>query len=96
MANTAIVCEGQLDLISAFEAGVQNVIAPQGTAFTTRCRPDCLAGSWNQSFFASTLTKRDGRGYRPVAPGPPECGLDVRLRRYRKEKTLIPSFAEGA
>ncbi len=33
-ANEAIVCEGQLDLISAFEAGVQNVIAPQGTAFT--------------------------------------------------------------
>ena len=33
-ANTAIVCEGQLDLISAFESGVQNVIAPQGTAFT--------------------------------------------------------------
>ena len=33
-ANTAIVCEGQLDLIRAFEAGVKNVIAPQGTAFT--------------------------------------------------------------
>ncbi|MFZ4683086.1 MAG: DNA primase [Terrimicrobiaceae bacterium] len=33
-AKVAIVCEGQLDLISAFEAGVQNVIAPQGTAFT--------------------------------------------------------------
>lgn len=32
--NAAIVCEGQLDLISAFEAGVRNVIAPQGTAFT--------------------------------------------------------------
>ena len=31
----AIVCEGQLDLISAFEAGVRNVIAPQGTAFTS-------------------------------------------------------------
>ncbi len=30
----AIVCEGQLDLITAYEAGVQNVIAPQGTAFT--------------------------------------------------------------
>src|SRR5262249_6710234 len=30
----AIVCEGQLDLITAFEAGVQNVVAPQGTAFT--------------------------------------------------------------
>lgn len=34
--NCAIVCEGQLDLITAFEAGVQNVIAPQGTAFTGR------------------------------------------------------------
>ncbi len=32
--ESAIVCEGQLDLITAFEAGVQNVIAPQGTAFT--------------------------------------------------------------
>ncbi len=32
--NTAIVCEGQLDLISAYEAGIRNVIAPQGTAFT--------------------------------------------------------------
>lgn len=35
-AGEAIVCEGQLDLIAAFEAGVQNVIAPQGTAFTPR------------------------------------------------------------
>ena len=32
----AIVCEGQIDLITAFEHGVQNVIAPQGTAFTDR------------------------------------------------------------
>jgi len=32
--NAAIVCEGQLDLISAYEAGVRHVIAPQGTAFT--------------------------------------------------------------
>lgn len=32
--NAAIVCEGQIDLISSFEAGVRNVIAPQGTAFT--------------------------------------------------------------
>jgi DNA primase len=30
----AIVCEGQLDLITLFEAGIQNVVAPQGTAFT--------------------------------------------------------------
>ncbi len=34
--NAAIVCEGQIDLITAFESGVQNVIAPQGTAFTAR------------------------------------------------------------
>ena len=33
-ANCAIVCEGQLDLIMLFEAGITNVVAPQGTAFT--------------------------------------------------------------
>ena len=33
-ANRAVVCEGQLDLIALFEAGIQNVVAPQGTAFT--------------------------------------------------------------
>src|SRR6266403_655639 len=35
-ADCAIVCEGQLDLITLFEAGIQNVVAPQGTAFTER------------------------------------------------------------
>jgi DNA primase len=34
-AGSAIVLEGQIDLISAFEHGVKNVVAPQGTAFTT-------------------------------------------------------------
>ena len=33
-ANCAIVCEGQLDLITLYEAGIINVVAPQGTAFT--------------------------------------------------------------
>ena len=33
-AKSAIVCEGQLDLISLFESGIMNVVAPQGTAFT--------------------------------------------------------------
>jgi DNA primase len=33
-AQFAIVCEGQLDLIACFMAGVRNVVAPQGTAFT--------------------------------------------------------------
>src|SRR6185312_4888974 len=31
---SAIVCEGQLDLIACYMAGVQNVVAPQGTALT--------------------------------------------------------------
>jgi DNA primase len=30
----AIVCEGQVDTISCHEAGVENVVAPQGTALT--------------------------------------------------------------
>ena len=34
-AGFAIVCEGQLDLIACFIAGIQNVVAPQGTAFTS-------------------------------------------------------------
>src|SRR5262249_27715626 len=33
-AGFAVICEGQLDLIASFMAGVQNVVAPQGTAFT--------------------------------------------------------------
>ncbi|MGK0188613.1 MAG: DNA primase [Verrucomicrobiales bacterium] len=33
-SDQAIVCEGQIDLIMCFEQGVQNVIAPLGTAFT--------------------------------------------------------------
>jgi len=33
-AGNAIICEGQLDLIACFMGGVQNVVAPQGTAFT--------------------------------------------------------------
>ncbi len=32
--QSVIICEGQLDLIACFMAGVQNVVAPQGTAFT--------------------------------------------------------------
>lgn len=35
-AGFAIVMEGQMDLIAAYTAGVRNVIAPQGTAFTEK------------------------------------------------------------
>lgn len=33
-AGFAVICEGQLDLIACYMAGVRNVVAPQGTAFT--------------------------------------------------------------
>src|SRR5437667_5966452 len=33
-AGFAVVCEGQLDLIACYMAGVQNIVAPQGNAFT--------------------------------------------------------------
>lgn len=33
-SNRVIVCEGQLDMITAFEAGFENIVASQGTAFT--------------------------------------------------------------
>lgn len=32
--NRAVLVEGQLDLISAFEAGIDNIVAPLGTALT--------------------------------------------------------------
>jgi len=37
--DCAIICEGQLDLIACFMAGVKHVVAPQGTALTAdHCR----------------------------------------------------------
>jgi DNA primase len=33
-AQSAVICEGQLDLIACYMGGVRNVVAPQGTAFT--------------------------------------------------------------
>jgi len=33
--HRAVICEGQLDLIACFMSGVQNVVAPQGTALTS-------------------------------------------------------------
>jgi DNA primase len=33
-AGSAIICEGQLDLIACYTAGVKNIVAPQGTSFT--------------------------------------------------------------
>jgi DNA primase len=34
--GVAIILEGQIDLITCFEAGIENVVAPQGTALTEK------------------------------------------------------------
>ena len=77
-ANTAIVCEGQLDLISAFEAGVQNVIAPQGTAFTPE-----QARLLHRFVDAVILCfDSDQAGQEAIGRSLPallDCGLDVRV-----------------
>jgi DNA primase len=76
----AVVCEGQIDLISAFEAGVTNVIAPQGTAFT----PDQAR---LLSRFVETVVlcfDSDAAGRQAVSRSLPallECGLSVRVAR---------------
>ena len=77
-ANTAIVCEGQLDLISAFEAGVQNVIAPQGTAFTAE------QARLLRRFVEAVILcfDSDQAGEEAIGRSLPallECGLDVRV-----------------
>ena len=33
-AESAILCEGQIDLMRCWQHGIRNVVAPQGTAFT--------------------------------------------------------------
>ncbi len=33
--QNAIICEGQIDMIMCYESGIQNIIAPLGTAFTS-------------------------------------------------------------
>jgi DNA primase len=33
-SQSVIICEGQIDMISCFESGIENVVAPLGTAFT--------------------------------------------------------------
>lgn len=79
-SKTAIVCEGQLDLISAFESGVENVIAPQGTAFT----PD--QARVLQRFVESVVLcfDSDRAGQEAVSRSLPallENGLEVRVAR---------------
>ena len=77
-ASTAIVCEGQIDVISAFEAGVQNVIAPQGTAFTSE------QARLLRRFVESVILcfDSDQAGQKAIGRSLPAllgCGLEVRV-----------------
>ena len=77
-ASTAIVCEGQIDVISAFEAGVRNVIAPQGTAFTSE------QARLLRRFVESVILcfDSDQAGQKAIGRSLPallECGLEVRV-----------------
>lgn len=77
-ANIAIVCEGQLDLIIAFEAGVHNVIAPQGTAFTPE------QARLMRRFVETVILcfDSDRAGQQAIGRSLPallECGLEVRV-----------------
>jgi DNA primase len=77
-ANTAIVCEGQIDVISAFEAGLRNVIAPQGTAFTSE------QARLLRRFIDSVILcfDSDQAGQKAIGRSLPAllgCGLEVRV-----------------
>jgi DNA primase len=77
-ANAAIVCEGQIDVMSAFEAGVRNVIAPQGTAFTAE------QARLLRRFVESVILcfDSDQAGQKAIGRSLPAllaCGLEVRI-----------------
>jgi DNA primase len=77
-ASTAIVCEGQIDVIRAFEAGVSNVIAPQGTAFTAE------QARLLRRFVESVILcfDSDQAGQKAIGRSLPSllgCGLEVRI-----------------
>ena len=57
-AGCAIVCEGQLDAIACFMAGVQNIVAPQGTAFDSDDAGQNAAVRSLDSLLASGLAVR--------------------------------------
>ena len=97
-AKTAVVCEGQIDTISVFEAGVRNVIAPQGTAFTPE-QARLL------SRFVETVVlcfDSDRAGQEATARSLPsllECGLSVKVARLPEghdPDSLIRAEGAGA
>ncbi len=74
----AIVCEGPIDFISAFQAGIQNVVASQGTSFTTQ-QARLLKRYTTEAIFAfdsdTAGQKATIRSFDPLV----ENGLDVKV-----------------
>jgi DNA primase len=79
-ARSAIVCEGQLDLIRAYESGVQNVIAPQGTAFTPR-QAAILKRYVEEAILCFDADSAGRTAAERAAPSLFEAGLSVRVAR---------------
>jgi DNA primase len=92
-AEKAVICEGQIDMLMAYEAGIQNIIAPLGTAFTPHharllkrhtdqvvlCYDSDNAG-YNAAAKAFTLLSAEGIFVR-VAALPPGEDPDSLIRR---------------
>jgi DNA primase len=82
-AGQVLVCEGQIDLITAFEAGVQNVVAPLGTSFgedhvrtlRTHAKEAVLCFDADNAGF-----KAAERAYNFLSP----AGMVVRVARFPK------------
>ncbi len=74
----AIVCEGPIDFITAFQAGIQNVVASQGTSFTTQ-QARLLKRYTTEAIFAfdsdTAGQKATIRSFDPLV----ENGLDVKV-----------------
>ena len=87
-AHQAVVLEGQVDLIVAFAAGIENVVAPLGTALTER-HASLLKRFATEAvlfFDADTAGERAAERAIEVLYA---AGLQVRLGRYRQVKIPI-------
>jgi DNA primase len=79
-AEAAVVCEGQLDTISAFEHGVKNVIAPQGTAFTGD-QARLLSRFVGTVFLCFDSDRAGQEAVTKSLPALLDCGLNVKVVR---------------
>ena len=77
-AKEAVVCEGQLDVIAAFRSGIDNAIAPQGTAFTPE-QARLLARFVERVVLCFDSDRAGQEAISRSLPSLLECGLAVRV-----------------